>query len=85
MSTYRIEGTGDYESAMSRIGPRGFGFIRDRRNYKQYFVPANLVKEHGLQDEQEIDFVAEKSWDTNKNRWGWKVVEIIEVRNPDWW
>lgn len=84
-STYRIKGTGDYEPAMSRIGPRGFGFIRGRHSYRQYFVPANLVKEYGLKDEQEIDFIAEKSWDTKKNRWGWKVVEIIEARNPDWW
>lgn len=78
-SSYRREGKGVFKFATSRyLGKRDFGFVSSI-GYGDYFVSAALVEKHQLTERQSIDYIAEKSWDSKKNRWGWKVIEITKV------
>lgn len=36
------------------------------------------IELHHLTDYKTINFIAKKSWDRKKNRWGWRVTEIID-------
>lgn len=78
-STYRKEGNGIFRFASSRyLGRRSFGFVSGL-SYEDLYVSATLIEKHQLSDHQRIGYVAEKSWDSKKSRWGWKVVEITST------
>lgn len=81
--SYRKEGVGHFEYARSRYGQRDFGFVRDARSNEEIYVPASLAAEHHLSNYKEIRFIAEKSWDKKKRRWGWKVTDIIDDSEVD--
>ncbi len=76
--SYRLEGAGIFQFARSRYAAKDFGFVEDENTGDEYYVPAKLIELHHLTDYKTINFIAEKSWDRKKNRWGWRVTEIID-------
>lgn len=76
--SYRLEGAGRFQFARSRYDKKDFGFVEDENTGDEYYVPAKLIDLHHLTDCKTINFIAKKSWDRKKNRWGWKVTEIID-------
>ncbi len=79
-STYRKRGSGTFEFAVTSNGSkRDFGFVTDDLDEQEYYTPAPLISEYGISDHQEVAFVAEKSWDSRKERWGWRVTEVSAV------
>lgn len=81
--SFRKEGVGRFEYARNRYGQREFGFVRDERSNEEIFVPASITAEHHLTNYAMISFIAEKSWDKKKKRWGWKVTEINDNSEVD--
>ena len=62
----------NFEGIFSMIPGKKFGFIED------VFVPPYLVAEYQLNEGEFIKGRAILSFDKSKNRWGWKMVEIID-------
>lgn len=77
-NSYRLEGVGRFQFARSRYAKKDFGFVEDENTGDEYYVPAKLIELHHLTDYKTINFIAKKSWDRKKNRWGWRVTEIID-------
>ncbi|MCC5934422.1 MAG: hypothetical protein JJU35_09225 [Balneolales bacterium] len=55
---------------------QSFGFLRgdDKSNA---FIDASLIQKEGLENGQVISSVVIASYDSKKERWGWKVVKVI--------
>ncbi|WP_371298010.1 DUF7016 domain-containing protein [Paraeggerthella sp.] len=77
--TYRKQFSGSLELARNRSrGTLGFGFAAG------CFIPAELISSNRLYEYDEIEFIAEKNWDSKKNRWGWSATKIINRKSQDY-
>lgn len=56
-----------------KITSKGFGFV------DECFVPAVLLENTRVEDGDYVKAKAHKSWDKNKSRWSWKIVEFFDV------
>jgi hypothetical protein len=64
-ATTEIDVEGDLD-----VTRQGFGFVDD------YFVPAALIKDQRLTNNEWVAGRARKSWDQHKQQWSWTVFEL---------
>ena len=77
---YERRGTGTFNYARDGYQfKRDFGFVTEKDTGNEFFVSAQIVSRFELDDGDDVEFTAEKSWDKKKKRWGWKVTEILII------